>query len=197
MQEKTDLRIQRTYKLLTDALMAMLCEQSFDEITVRSLCQRAMVRPATFYKHFGDKYELFTFMIRELQQKFSAENPYRNSAESTQSYYVTLIDQTLCFLQQNMTMVSSILNSSASSLLIDLLSQQLEAQARIEFREDEKRGVVLPAHPDVMAPLFTGALIYLAKWWVLSGCRLPREELITECFHILNINPTAHSDQGK
>ncbi len=58
MEHANDLRVQRTYKLLTDALMNMLCEQSFDTITVRTLCERAMVRPATFYKHFANKEEL-------------------------------------------------------------------------------------------------------------------------------------------
>lgn len=43
MEEKVDLRIQRTYKLLTDALVAMLSEQQFEDISVRVLCQRAMV----------------------------------------------------------------------------------------------------------------------------------------------------------
>lgn len=182
---KTDLRVQRTYKLLTDALMEMLTEQSFNEITVRALCQRAMVRPATFYKHFGDKYELFTFMVRQLQQRFSSQSPFRDDVENHQNYYASLVDQTLSFLEQNKEMVAGIVRSSASPLLIDLLSEQIEKQVCIEFKEDQKRDIALPGRPEIMAPLFTGALVYLAKWWVLNDWKTPREELVQECLLVL------------
>ena len=74
MEKKIDFRVQRTYTLLTSAMMDLLKEKSFDEITVGELCERAMIRRATFYKHFADKFELFAFAIRELEQAFEREN---------------------------------------------------------------------------------------------------------------------------
>ena len=31
------------------------------------LCEKAVIRKATFYKHFGDKTELLVYMIQEMQ----------------------------------------------------------------------------------------------------------------------------------
>ena len=41
--KQTDLRVRRTHKLLWEALMGLLCEQTFEEITVKDICERAMV----------------------------------------------------------------------------------------------------------------------------------------------------------
>ena len=57
MEKNTDLRIQKTYLALQNAFVALLEEKRFEELTVNELCDRAMIRRTTFYKHFGDKYE--------------------------------------------------------------------------------------------------------------------------------------------
>lgn len=187
MEEKTDLRIQRTYKLLKDALIDMLTEQHFEEITVRDLCARAMVRPATFYKHFGDKYELFTFVIKELQQQFHRENAVKYDLKRPQTYYVGMIDQTFHFIDQNKVVVTNVIKGGSSQILMDLLSEQIESDVLREFREDEKRGAIMPGKPSLLAPMFTGALVYAVKWWVLHDCQPEKQEIIKECVRVFNI----------
>ena len=61
MAEKMDLRIRKTYLALHNAFTELLEEKRFEEFTVNELCDRAMIRRTTFYKHFADKYEYFTF----------------------------------------------------------------------------------------------------------------------------------------
>ncbi len=51
----------------------MLKEMRFEDIKVSDLCERAMIRKSTFYKHFGDKYELLAFAVRREQEKFNAQ----------------------------------------------------------------------------------------------------------------------------
>lgn len=147
MEHANDLRVQRTYKLPTDALMNMLCEQSFDTITVRTLCERAMVRPATFYKHFAHKEELFLSIVQHKQQQFRTGNPYRDVPGSSRNYYVSLVDQALHFLEQNKTMVDSVIRSSAASLLLEPLSEQIATQVCQEFQEDENAALACPENP--------------------------------------------------
>ena len=59
MEKPLDLRIQKTYQSLIGAFLQLLKEKPFETITVHEICDMAMVRRATFYKHFGDKYEFF------------------------------------------------------------------------------------------------------------------------------------------
>lgn len=57
--EKTDRRVVRTCDRLGDALIALLLEKSFDDITVQDVLDRAGVSRSTFYAHYRDKNDLF------------------------------------------------------------------------------------------------------------------------------------------
>lgn len=61
-----DLRIKKTYRALFDAFTELLEEHRFEDLTVAMLCDRAMIRRTTFYKHFRDKNDYFAFYIDEL-----------------------------------------------------------------------------------------------------------------------------------
>ena len=61
-----DLRIKKTYRALFEAFTELLEEHRFEDVTVAMLCDRAMIRRTTFYKHFRDKNDYFAFYIDEL-----------------------------------------------------------------------------------------------------------------------------------
>ncbi|MCE2473608.1 MAG: TetR/AcrR family transcriptional regulator [Anaerolineae bacterium] len=63
---KVDRRIKRTRRLLSEALVSLSLESSYDEISIRSLTQRADVGYATFYRHFKSKDELLTYCMRQV-----------------------------------------------------------------------------------------------------------------------------------
>jgi AcrR family transcriptional regulator len=50
-----DARIERTLKALRGALLQLLEEQSFDQITIRDICASAGAGYATFFRHYPDK----------------------------------------------------------------------------------------------------------------------------------------------
>ena len=87
MEKKLDLRVQKTRSALTNALYDLMCQKSLDEITVTELCEKAMVRKATFYKHFGDKTELLVYMIQEMQRLSEETNIIGYDPAVPSSYY--------------------------------------------------------------------------------------------------------------
>lgn len=60
MTKTVDRRVERTRRTLRDALVALIHERGWDEITVKDVCEAADVGRSTFYAHFGDKEELLT-----------------------------------------------------------------------------------------------------------------------------------------
>ena len=70
--EKTDMRVVRTRTLLKNALLELLAENSLEKITVMDICEKSMIHRATFYKHFEDKYQLFSYAIEDLTKTFVA-----------------------------------------------------------------------------------------------------------------------------
>lgn len=72
-----DLRIKKTYRALFDAFTELLEEYRFEDLTVAMLCDRAMIRRTTFYKHFRDKNDYFAFYIDELMSTCRKNSPMR------------------------------------------------------------------------------------------------------------------------
>ncbi len=56
---RTNVRGRRTRDALGDALVALIHEKTFEEITVQQVLDRAGVSRTTFYTHFRDKDDLF------------------------------------------------------------------------------------------------------------------------------------------
>lgn len=65
-EENEDLRIRRTRKLLQTALMELTIKNGFGSVTVKDICEYAMVNRATFYRHYADKYDLLDQYMDEL-----------------------------------------------------------------------------------------------------------------------------------
>jgi len=58
-KKKPDRRTQRTRHNLTHAMVELIQEKRFDDITVQNVIERADVGRATFYSHFTGKEDLF------------------------------------------------------------------------------------------------------------------------------------------
>src|SRR5215471_4947702 len=95
-QEQEDLRVRRTHKLLWEALMTELSQRPFEEITVREICERAMVHRSTFYKHYTDKYALLEQGMRQMYAELVAAEehlpPSAFSVEQPPPYFLRLFE---------------------------------------------------------------------------------------------------------
>ena len=180
MDGKTDLRIRRTYKLLTDAMMEMLKEKDFDDITVRELCERAMVRPATFYKHFGDKYEFFTFVFSELLNQFHEQSRTLTDPPNPADYKTAVIEHGLIFVESNKDIITHTLQGASSYILLDLIADQICRDASATLKGGREGIPAADADPDRTAVIMAGALSYTVKWWVLHDFKPGRGELVKD-----------------
>ncbi|MGN0502168.1 MAG: TetR/AcrR family transcriptional regulator [Ruminococcus sp.] len=187
MKKELDFRIQRTYKLLTNALLELLREKEFDEITVCELCDKAMIRRATFYKHFGDKHELFAFVIRELQDSFKKKQTIVYDEKRPQTFYTAMLSHTLEFVDKNRNIVTSIFKCSGAEQLTDILLEEIESDLCRHFRQDLANGAILPGKPELIASMFSGALIYTIKRWVLYEIDVTKEEMNALCLSLMKV----------
>src|ERR1700690_720814 len=62
---KPDRRVLHTRETLGDALVNLMHEKPFEEITVQHILDRAGVSRSTFYTHFSDKNDLFLSDVEE------------------------------------------------------------------------------------------------------------------------------------
>src|SRR2546430_12892476 len=62
-----DRRVQRTRKLLQDALISLMIEKGYEATTVQDIIDRANVGRATFYAHFADTETLLVSRLEDLR----------------------------------------------------------------------------------------------------------------------------------
>lgn len=125
MEEKMDLRIRKTYLALHNAFESLLEEKRFEELTVNELCQRAMIRRTTFYKHFADKYEYFSFYIREMTRTFQERLPRDAQEGEAGAYLLNMSRELLHFLKEHAQFVRNIKDSSVFPMLLSILVEQI------------------------------------------------------------------------
>ena len=76
---KKDLRILKTEKLLKESLLELLKTNSLKDISVTEICDNAMINRVTFYDHFNNKEELLNSIIEDIKQDIIKELKKDNS----------------------------------------------------------------------------------------------------------------------
>lgn len=168
-----DLRIQKTERALMDALSALLGDRGFDEITVSDLCDEAMVRRATFYKHFQDKYDFMAFCVKEQGRRLalpSAEDAPCDPAAA----YEAACRQAVGFLKENRPLAENALRHASMPDLLALFDRQFAGGRGCES------GAPPPGDTAeaMRIACIAGATIGLLHWWLRAGKTLDEESLV-------------------
>ena len=71
LTRKLDSRVRRTRNALGDALIALMQERPFDDITVQDILDRAPIGRSTFYAHYRDKDDLFLSDVEDFLEMMS------------------------------------------------------------------------------------------------------------------------------
>ncbi|MBP3489662.1 MAG: TetR/AcrR family transcriptional regulator [Roseburia sp.] len=185
-EKKTDLRILKTYKALSDAFFEMLNEMHFEDITVNELCERAMVRRATFYKHFADKYEFFGFFIRQIQDSFNANEENAALSDAPYAYYLYLFQECIHFLQQHKRLLDNVVKSNMFPAMLEIFSDEVYQNVLLHMKQQQQSGTKLPASPELIASFYTGGIIQVLRLWVTSPNAPSEEDLLHEVSAILS-----------
>lgn len=137
MEEKMDLRIRKTYLALHSAFTQLLEEKKFEEFTINELCERAMIRRTTFYKHFADKYEYFTFYLKETVQEFQSQIAPDAGTYEANAYLLHMTQELVHFIVKHEQMVCNIRDSSMFPLLLPILLENIGADMRQQMLRAE------------------------------------------------------------
>ncbi|QKX08704.1 TetR/AcrR family transcriptional regulator [Lactiplantibacillus plantarum] len=70
---KSDKRVLKTDYLIKKTFLALLNQKEIDQITIKSICDKALISKSTFYDHYTDKYTLLDTLVSEYAQNFESE----------------------------------------------------------------------------------------------------------------------------
>ena len=169
----TDLRIQKTYTALTRAFTDLLKVRSFEQITVKELCDSAVVRTATFYNHFADKYEFADFVIRDILHRDASDL----SRLSGHAYYERLITDAFSILENNTDFLRSLASDSMLWSIAEVIRTSMHDELLAHLAADKAAGHNLSAEPELLTELIIGGIEQVVRWWFTDANPLPPEDL--------------------
>lgn len=167
-----DPRVRRSTRALGDALVELLHERRFDDITVQDILDRAGVGRATFYAHFRNKddvlhsgYEhLFGFLGGQLDRE-SAAGPRLVPVRE--------------FLEHVGGDASELLASLRASGKFEELSDVTVGYIAemIKQRIQPAKGETAAVPPSLLARMLAAAFVEMFRWWLEQPSREDPERM--------------------
>jgi AcrR family transcriptional regulator len=156
-----DARAVRTRGDLASALVALMHERGFDDISVSDICARANVGRSTFYAHFEDKEEMFirhtVVFARSLGESLSwdaAANSWRFPVAHTFEH-----------VRKMKPVMDSLAKANKRELIFKIwhnnIAEGFEHRV-VQIRANEKSAI--PAA--ILAQQLAGTLMTLLTWWM-------------------------------
>lgn len=164
-----DLRIKKTYRALFNAFTELLEEHRFEDLTVAMLCDRAMIRRTTFYKHFRDKNDYFAFYVDELMSGLPQKRDDADGAEGVgdvRTLRHEVFDDAMNMILAHEQLMDNILESSMSGMLTSMICDRIAHSIRERVMSTLDEAALAPVSLETTSEFIAGGIIRLfTKWW--------------------------------
>ncbi len=172
---KSDRRVERTRNLLRDALLALMVERGYENITVQQILDRAGVGRATFYAHFRHKEELLKSTLEKMRfglathwRQALAEGAYAPGRLGFVLPFLTHLDSRRQLYRAIVGRESgTIVEREMRRMFVDLVRKDIAVHRRVP------QGPAL----DAVVQHIVGGLMSLVHWWMSQKVRLSPEEI--------------------
>ena len=92
MEQKSDLRVTKTRRLIKATFLALVQAKTVQKITVTELAKRAEISKGTSYLHYLDIYDLYNQMVEETVAKIAGSfDPYPDLFSAPESFVRTFL----------------------------------------------------------------------------------------------------------
>jgi AcrR family transcriptional regulator len=180
MSEKVlDRRVQKTRKLLQDALVDLVSEKGFESVTIKEILDRANVGRSTFYLHFQDKHELLHSCFDELGKLFEQQNSWlsegnKNLGDNNTTDFILNMFQ---FVGRNHCLFKGLIGRHGIAMfnhpVYDYLFTYIHGVIKLSKSRDNRHSL----QTEITAHYFTSAFIGTLRWWVDEDMPCTEEEM--------------------
>jgi AcrR family transcriptional regulator len=171
---KMDRRSERTRRMLGVALLSLLQEKRYEDITVQDLLERADIGRSTFYAQYYDKDDLLTSQMEYVVMAMSKSIDSESSKPENPFPVLGLLQH--IYEQRHKNMIPSLLRGRGGELVMEGLRVALTQRVEQYWKQhmppqcDEKL-LAVTIQAGVWA--FLGVL----RWWIDQDMKLPPEKL--------------------
>ncbi|HEY0395103.1 MAG TPA: TetR/AcrR family transcriptional regulator [Candidatus Elarobacter sp.] len=158
--KRLDRRVERTRDRLGDALIALMREQPFENITVQHVLDRAGIGRSTFYAHFSDKHDLLLSDVDEFLEA------YAHVVDRDPSDRICAVRELFAHIAEGHDLRAALIASGHWQDVLDLGQAHVARAAAARLRALPRSSHLDGARIDGLAQAFAGAFFALLTWWL-------------------------------
>jgi AcrR family transcriptional regulator len=162
LDKKEDQRVRRTRDRLGDAMMALLVEKPFDNITVQDVLDRAEVSRSTFYTYFRDKNDLFLSDAEDFFEMMAMSL----SRAGDKSERVAPVQELFAHIREVRPFYDALIASGQKQVLLELGQGHFALGIEQRFKEIPRARTIPAQRRNAMAHGLAGQLFSLLAWWI-------------------------------
>ena len=169
----------RTQTLIKDAFIDLLKEKPFLSITIDNICEKAMIHRSTFYRHYEDKYVLFSDVSTAIAVSLFEQTNQGLNVEHQ------LFEEIIEYIDANRALFFNITSKNNS---LELYEKLIQIGARdlyensMKFNDSVSKKIQNSDYPNVLCEFYCSGFFEIIKKWVNNEYPFSKEELI----HIVN-----------
>jgi len=177
-----DRRIQRTRRLLHEALFALVVERGYEDLTILDITERANLGRTTFYLHYQDKEELLRASIQSLMHEL--QNDVEPRAEEACPYRVRCT-RIFTHVAERRVLYQALLHETGSVNVGKVMRAYFAALLQRYLLAQKEMGTIGQPYGDVIAAHAAGALFGLISWWIDQDEVLSAETMGVAYFRLM------------
>ena len=164
-------RIQKSRRLLHQALISLILERNYESITVQQILDRANVGRSTFYTHFRDKDELLVMgfehlreMLDDIQRKTTAGDlqPY----EKVIGFSLPMFEHLYEYRSEWKALSGSQAGVIVRQSIQEIIGSLIEREFKAEFQKRKNNDSAIPF--DLFVNYLASTFMSVASWWLES-----------------------------
>lgn len=174
-EEKQDRRVMRSKGMMRDALIELMDEKPFSEITAKDITSRADLNRATFYLHYNNVFGLLDEMENKVVDKF-ANLLEHMEIRRDETWEYPVIGNICDYIIENPKLCRCLLLNSRSdrlaAKLTDIMKQKgMQVRRELGLAEDT-------AQTEYIHQFIACGAMGMVKQWLMEGMPLSREEMV-------------------
>ena len=164
-----DRRSRRTRQALHQALIRLIVERGYDEITVADIAEAADTGRSTFYAHFTDKDDLLRsaggYLKRVLVMEHEALAASSGQPEDRLLGFTRFMT---AHLYEQLVIFHALMRGQGGPIFLEMIRDVLCEIVRKELPADFNTGAL---EREVAVQFVVGGYITVVTWWLRSGAK--------------------------
>lgn len=184
-----DRRIRKSQRAIESALIELMKQKDFGEITINSIAEKADVSRGTIYLNYEDKYHILEKCINEELNKLM-ESCMPNENDNNNLNLQTLLLRSLEYIAANsyvfITLLENIGVQTFRDKLLSMVRDSMFAQLNLT-------GINKDMNREIFIQFWSVAIIGIIEWWVKNSMPYSSEEITEHLFNLLSRNEVISS----